>query len=421
MRKRAVVDRGSEFPLPSGVRGHADPKFASVTNAFARLFARGRGGGALAVYVDGEPVVDIWAGTSDRAGKTLWDSNTAAMPYSASKGIASTVIHRLADRGLIDYDAPVAEYWQDFGANGKSKITVRQLMTHSAGLSELAHLAKNADELLDHRLMEERLAAAKPGVLLGRPAYHSLTYGWLMAGLARSVTDKGMAELFRTEIAQPLGVEGIYLGTPPVGAPTVASGFNGSMGAMNSRAGKRIVPRTLRTPGPLGAFMRTAFVPGFESLLDVDHPRILDTEMPAANAMVTASALGAIYSAIACDGQSPNGRFLSAERVRQLAHVQTRQLDRTLYIPFAWRLGYHSIPVPGAQRGFGHVGLVGSMGWADRNSRMAIGFVHNRLPDLRYLAYDQMMGFRLAPIAIRAARAARVPGTVVPFRPQRTA
>ena len=421
MRNRAMADRGKEFALPQGVSGHADPKFGSVATAFARHFARGRGGGALAIYLDGEQVVDIWAGTSDRAGKTLWDSNTAAMPYSASKGIASTVIHRLADRGLIDYDAPVAEYWREFGANGKSRITIRQLMSHSAGLSELSALAANADELLDHRLMEQRLAAAKPSALLGRPAYHSLTYGWLMSGLARSVTDKGMAELFRTEIAHPLGVEGIYLGTPPAGAPTVASSFAGSMGAMNSRAGRRFAPRSVAIPGPLGAFMRTVFVPGFESLLDVESPRILETEMPAANAMVTASALGAIYSAIACDGQSPNGRFLSAERVRQLAHVQTRQLDRTLYLPFAWRLGYHSIPVPGAQRGFGHVGLGGSMGWADRNSRLAIGFVHNRLPDLRYLASDQTIGFRLAPYAVRAARAARLPGTVVPIRPQRSA
>ena len=78
------------------------------------------GGGALSVYLDGEPVVDVWTGWSDRRGTTPWSADTGAMVFSATKGMASTVIHRLADRGLIDYDAPVAEYWPEFGANGKA-------------------------------------------------------------------------------------------------------------------------------------------------------------------------------------------------------------------------------------------------------------------------------------------------------------
>src|SRR5207248_450344 len=140
------------------------------------------------------------------------------MVSSVTKGLASTVLHRLADRGLIDYDAPVAEYWPEFGANGKSALTVRDVMGHRAGLSGLRGATK--EDLLDHLVMEERLAAAAPGRFLGKPAYHALTYGWLMSGLARAVTGQGMRALIREELAQPLDTDGLHLGRPPAEAPT---------------------------------------------------------------------------------------------------------------------------------------------------------------------------------------------------------
>ena len=120
------------------MHGAADPNFACACAA-SRACSRIRrfGGGALAVYLDGEPVVDVWTGWADRRGQVPWDADTGAMVFSATKGMASTVIHRLADRGLIDYDAPVAEYWPEFGANGKADITVREVMRHRAGLSHL--------------------------------------------------------------------------------------------------------------------------------------------------------------------------------------------------------------------------------------------------------------------------------------------
>ena len=186
--------------LPRGVHGAADPHFACAVRSFASMFPSRRfGGGALAVYLDGEPVVDVWTGWADRRGRVPWTADTATMVFSATKGMASTVIHRLVDRGLIEYDVPVAQYWPEFGANGKADITVRQLMRHQAGLSAL-HGASRED-LLDHELMERRLAAARPGYSFGRSAYHALTYGWLLSGLARAVTGKGMRELIRTELA----------------------------------------------------------------------------------------------------------------------------------------------------------------------------------------------------------------------------
>lgn len=136
-------------------------------------------------------VVDVWTGWSDRAGTQRWTADTGAMVFSATKGIASTVIHRLADRGLLSYDAPVAQYWPEFGANGKAEITVRDVLRHRSGLSHLRGVTKT--ELMDHLLMEERLAAAPVDHLRGVQAYHALTYGWLLSGLARAVTGKGCA------------------------------------------------------------------------------------------------------------------------------------------------------------------------------------------------------------------------------------
>uniref|UniRef100_UPI002629FF22 serine hydrolase domain-containing protein n=1 Tax=Mycobacterium sp. TaxID=1785 RepID=UPI002629FF22 len=105
-----ITDEG----LPRGVSGAADPRFANVIKLFSQLFPGRRfGGGALSVYVDGVSVVDVWTGWSDRAGTQRWTADTGAMVFSATKGIASTVLHRLVDRGLVSYDAPVAEYWPE--------------------------------------------------------------------------------------------------------------------------------------------------------------------------------------------------------------------------------------------------------------------------------------------------------------------
>src|SRR5947209_7109444 len=126
-----VTDDG----LPRDVAGAADPRFANVVGLFSRLFPGRRfGGGALAVYIDGVPVVDVWTGWSDRAGTERWTADTGAMVFSATKGVASTVIHRLADRGLLSYDDPVAEYWPEVAANGKADITVLAGLRYRSGL-----------------------------------------------------------------------------------------------------------------------------------------------------------------------------------------------------------------------------------------------------------------------------------------------
>lgn len=405
------------YELPTGVSGTADARFARAVQVFAWLFARSSArGGALSVYQHGLPVVDIWAGTSDANGTDPWTENTGALVYSATKGIASTVVHRLADRGLIDYDAPVAEYWKEFAANGKSRITVRQLLTHSAGLSDLSPLAQTVTEVLDHRLMEDRLAAAAPDRLLGIPAYHALTYGWLTAGLARSVTGLGMAELFRHEVAAPLGVDGIHLGRPPTGGPTKLAAIVGSrLDVVGRPIGSRIVATGRRMPGPAAGLARSVYLPGMEGILSGADPSILGAEWGSSNGVFTASALGKVYSALANGGTTGGRWLLSPHTAKALAKVQTHKIDRTMYLPTAWRLGYHGIPMPRAVHAFGHQGLGGSFGWADPQTGLAVGFVHNRLSASR-LAFDQSLVALLLPPVLAGARGKTRSGSLLPMR-----
>ena len=401
------VDSGDRSAaLPRGVQGAADPHFVCAVRAFGKLFPGPRyGGGAFSVYLDGEPVVDVWTGWSDRRGTTHWTADTGAMVFSATKGLASTVIHRLVDRALIDYEAPVDEYWPEFGANGKSKITVREVMRHRAGLSHLNGVSKA--DLMDHRRMEERLAAAPVNrVLYGKAAYHALTYGWLMSGLARAVTGKGMRELIREELAEPLNTDGLHLGRPPAEAPTTAAQIIIPQGTLPNSMLGAIVPKlaALQWSGGLGAL----YFPEMVSVVQGDIP-FLDGELPAANGVATARGLAKMYAALACAGRIDGTQFLSTELAAGLIGKPSLWPDRNIFFPMGFHLGYHAIPIPALMPGFGHAGLGGSLGWADPASGLSFGYVHNRLLT-PFVVADQAGFVATAALIRRGAAAARKSG-----------
>ncbi|OBH29671.1 esterase [Mycobacterium sp. E1715] len=392
--------------LPTHVHGAADPRFACAVKTFATLFPGPRyGGGALSVYVDGEPVVDVWTGWSDREGRVPWSADTGAMVFSAGKGVASTVLHRLVDRGLLSYDDPIARYWPEFGANGKSAITVREMMRHTTGLSRLGTIS--TEQLLDHRYMEERLAAARVDRLAGRAAYHAFTFGWLASGLARAITGKGMRELFRAEVAQPLDIDGIHLGRPPADAPTKAAQTMFPQRFSGGPVLGRLVSlmASLPVPGPLGA----TYVPGITSLVQGDMG-LLDSEIPAVNAVVTARGLAKMYAALTNGGRIDGRRFLSEELVASLTGTRSFRPDLNVFFPMSFHLGYHGSPVPGLLRGFGHAGLGGTIGWADPITKSSFAFVHNRL--LTPMVADQLLFVPLLIPLQRAVTAAHSRGCV---------
>ena len=381
-----VNNRDRSAALPHGIQGAADPSFGCTVRAFSQLFPGRRfGGGALAIYLHGEPVVDVWTGYADRRGTEYWTADTGAMVWSVTKGLASTVIHRLVDRGLIDYDMPVSEYWPEFGANGKADITVRDVMRHRAGLSQLNGVSKA--DLLNHVAMEERLAAAPVNkILYGKPAYHALTYGWLMSGLGRAVTGKGMRDLIREELAGPLNTDGLHLGRPPADSPTRAAQILAPQGAVSNPMFNFVAPRiaALQYSGVFGSM----YFPEMKSVVQGDIP-FLDSEIPAANGVTTARGLAKMYAAIANLGNIDGRLFLSPELVAGLTGRPSLRPDQNIFVPLSFNLGYHSLPFPpGFMPGFGHAGLAGSVGWADPASGLSFGFVHNRL--LTRMLLDQV-------------------------------
>ncbi len=379
-----------------------DNRFSLLGKVFGALFGnRMPGGGALSVYYQGEKVVDLWAGTSDKDGTRPWLPETSGVIYSASKGLSSLVIHRLADRGLLDYDAPVAQYWPAFGANGKHAVTVRSVLNHTAGLSQMVGIANSLDEELDHRLMEERLAAAPLDHLAGKPAYHALTLGWLLAGLARAVTGQDMRDLYTQELAAPLDLPELHLGRPPTEKAIPLAQLVDPVGGFTRVFSERWLARAARGPGFVRSVASSFYAgPGMSQAIVSPDTVALDAQMPALNAVASAESLAKIYAAVAGDGSVDGARLLSPSAVASFRRKPSLRFDGVLHVPLMWHMGFHSTPVPLLSSGFGHVGLNGCFGWADPTRDLSIALVHNRLPST--MLFDLLAFLWLVPLAVRA-------------------
>jgi CubicO group peptidase (beta-lactamase class C family) len=304
--------------------GTVDPNYVPVVRAFRRLVGGRTGGGAFVARVRGETVADLTIGWADRARTRPWTPETVAISFSTTKGVASTILHRLADRGLIDYDEPVATYWPEFGAGGKERVTVRDLMSHRAGLWSVQAVARRAEDILDHHAMEEKLAARTVRAPTERSGYHAITYGWLVAGLARRVTGQGLADLARTEIVEPLGLtSGMQIGVPEDAREFVAQPVGPGLRQADS-FGQFMRPLARRIR-PGRATLEALHIDGFHRLFEGSEPPIWTTEMPAVNGALSAGALARMYGALANGGEEEGGRrLLSPETTDALGRVQVR-------------------------------------------------------------------------------------------------
>ncbi len=372
--------------------GSVHPDFAGVATSLSRILPRGKpGGAAVCVYHRGEKVVDIWGGTSDAAGKP-WEEDTLSVSFSTTKGVASTLLHLYVDRGLVEYDAPVAKYWPEFARNGKEAITVRQLMCHEAGLYALSDMIDRGHEILDWDGMIERLAAAKPRHTPGEAhGYHALTYGWLVGEVARRVAGmKPFGELLASELAQPLGLEGLYCGVPIDQqhrcAHLMARGFEAPH-EVRRRNAEKTWERARRWDGRLARVgitwqpsdaLSALAPPGMEEV-EFNGEAFRASSIPAANGMFTARSLARLYACLAGGGELDGTRLLSAETVRQAATEQNRGMGKVIPISMRWRLGYHRVFTIGAKvpAGFGHYGFGGSGAFADPARQLSVALTVN--------------------------------------------
>jgi CubicO group peptidase (beta-lactamase class C family) len=381
------------------MEGVVHPDFGAVTEQLRRINARPSefGGAAVAVYHRGELVVDAWIGARDGAGRP-WRRDSMAMSFSTTKGVVATVVHRLVDRGELAYDEPVATWWPEFAAAGKERITLRQLLSHQAGLHPIRPLVASAEDLLDWDRMVARLAAAAPVWPPGtRPGYQAITYGYLVGELVRRVTGASVDEAVRREIAEPLGLDGLRIGLPPGERDR----------AVELLLDPRVERRLLRLFGRLQRFDATRPVVdalAIDDFLDVARTgRLLDGEVPAANGMFTARDLARMYAALATPEAFDHPPLVSATTLREATRVQTTARDAVVMLPMYWRLGYHSAATTAGipPRGFGHFGFGGSGAWGDPVSGLAVAMVVNRIGGTPF-ADTRML--RIGGAALRAAR-----------------
>jgi CubicO group peptidase (beta-lactamase class C family) len=193
------------------IQGSYDELFSAVPSALAGLLNDGDTGGSVAVFVDGEPVVDVWGGFADADRTIPWQQDTIVLVYSVTKTMTALCALILADRGELDLDAPVARYWPEFAAAGKEKVLVRHLLGHTAGLP---HWDGPVEEIYDWPAATARLAATAPLWEPGTEAgYHSLTQGFLVGEVIRRITGQTVGGFFAAEVAGPLGAD-FHIGLP---------------------------------------------------------------------------------------------------------------------------------------------------------------------------------------------------------------
>ena len=369
------------------IHGVAEAPFWPVVRAFERQLGSTGGGAAVCVYYEGRKVVDLWGGVRDKDERP-WQEDTMAMSFSTSKGITSTLIHILVDRGLMRYDDPIAHYWPEFAEGGKGTISVRDLMTHRAGLSRIRPLLDHGDRILDWDYMVNALeqAQAKPTV---HSAYHALTYGWLTGELIRRVTGKSLQDVIRDELATPLQLDGLYIGSPPE-ARARAAQLLGQPGSSRPELMRRLFSegaadiltffhRMIGSPIDLRHILDALVPPGHAD--SIWHDRILEKPVPAVNGLFTARSLARLYATIAEGGTIDQVQLLRPEMIPIMSKVQVKTRDRVIPINMGWRLGYHgAFTSRGSLRSaFGHFGFGGSGAWADPTRRLAVAMVNNQL------------------------------------------
>lgn len=365
------------------IKGAYEPQFEPIAELMRRQIVRHGGGAAASVFLEGKPVVDIWAG-SGRGDGTPWRQDTMAPCYSATKGIVATALHMLATDGLIDYEAPVAQYWSEFACNGKEKITVRQLLSHQAGLHKIIPLLDKLTDILDWDLMVSRLAQTKPDFRAGTAtAYHAATFGWLVGELVRRVSGLTVPEFLQERMVGPLKLDGLYVGN----AETKMQRMTDIVGMPElQRHGAKPLTNEYRVPlwvrsRDLTELYRRGLTPRQLGLL-CSHPAYWKACMPAINGVATARSLAKMYAALSLGGELDGVQLVSEEVVRQSAEVQTKRADKVVFYPLHWRLGYHRVDaflmdVPEA---FGHFALGGGGGWANPKLKLSFAFLHNAFP-----------------------------------------
>lgn len=354
------------------IQGDCDRRFEGVRKVFAENFERGLEVGAcFAAVLDGEFVVDIWAGHADAALARPWERDTIVNVFSTTKAMASTCTLMLVDRGALDLDAPVARYWPEFAQAGKQGVVLRHLLSHTSGLAGWQEPIA-VEELYDWERAVGLLAAQEPWWEPGtRSGYHSLTHGFLLGEVVRRVSGRSLGRFFREEVAEPLGAD-FHIGLPE---------------EHEARVGEMIPPPEVDPgagleppPGSIAARV-TGNPPLTAERANTRAWRA--AEIPAANGQGNARSVARVAGALARGGTMDGVTLLGPDTLSKAIEEQCYSEDLVLGLPVRWGLGFgltsKELPVGPNPRALYWGGWGGSVVVIDLDARFAFSYVMNKM------------------------------------------
>lgn len=367
------------------IAGFVDEGFGPVLETFrANFLERGDLGAACAVYRNGRPVVDLWGGIADRRSGRVWDRETAAVVFSCTKGILAILAYLLVQEGVLDLDAPIARYWPGFAAHGKATITLRQAMSHRAGLPCLDRDLSRAEVLAWDpviRAIEDQRPIARP---TDGHVYHALTYGWLVGEVIRRTTGRTPGRYFRERLGDPLQLR-TWIGLPAEVRSSVAwtepplpdEDSEAARAAARVAAENPIVVRSLTMGAAFG-------FPVENGVVSFNDPAIQAAEIPGANGISTATSLARLYAGcVAAIGDA--SPLLTAASVTDALRVQSAgpQLTGLPDDGARWGTGFQLASPPSqpmlGPASFGHAGAGGQLAFADAEWKVGFAYVTNQM------------------------------------------
>ncbi len=396
-------------------------------------------GGTVVVYQSGKCIAQANIGMAQL--NSPWQPNTLSLNFSTGKGVLATLVHVLVSKQLLTYDTPIADYWPAFAANGKSKITLREVMSHQASLFAISSIDADSETLINWPEMLAKVAAMS----ITEPddsssydsAYSALVYGWILGGLVEAVTSMSLAEALRIYLTEPLGIsDSCYFGVPADKVAQVAKlakDFKPVDQQQSQLRNKRHKPtlkadseQTLNTYAQLPSYecwqhlavtnelapastaltatqinrlyfnhsainasnYRAALVPANKQPIDYYNEQTLQAIIPAANGVASATALATIYAMLANGGTWQGKTLIDEATFAQLSKVHINGDDAVMPAKMQWRLGYHrlfsicpngneALANNSAEQGFGHMGYNGSVAWCEPTRKLSFAFIHN--------------------------------------------
>ena len=371
----------------------ADAQSAVQTALEAAVAAGHEIGLQVCAYLDGRQVIDAWAGLADvGTGRTV-DGDTLFNVFSVSKAVTATALHIQAERGLVDYEAPIASYWPEFAAHAKGAATVRHALTHRIGVPQMP-AGVTPQMMCDWDAMARGIADLEPLFPVGeKTAYQSMTFGWIVGEIVRRTDPKGrpFRQFVQDEICAPLGLSDLWLGIPDELEHRVAK-------LTDANAGDPPPPETSLFAASMPPSV--ALVPSVFERADVRRACI-----PGVGGIFNARSQARFFAMLAQGGELDGVRLISAERVAGFSTLRAAsdELDPVMFgIPLPISVGGYWLGGPKVRnpRAIWHPGAGGSIGWADPDARLAVAICHNRMFNTRNPADDPIL-----PIcdAIRAA------------------